>query len=98
MVLEELLDIFPKFIQETQNDKAGFFIRYSTSRDKWLVAYGTQRAKRYEHHQEQVGCGDTIQQALEDMVVKIKKYNSNDKYGKTRLDKITQKNTRKGVL
>lgn len=84
MNIEQFLEFFPKEIQETTQQKAGLIIRYSSSRNKWLVGYGLMRAKRYEHHKNQVGIGDTIKEALEDLVEKIKKYDFNDKYGKTR--------------
>lgn len=83
MNIEQFLEFFPKEIQETKNQLAGFSMRYSTSRKKWLVGYGMSRTKRYEHNKNQMGCGDTLQEAIEDLVEKIKQYDFNDKYGKS---------------
>lgn len=99
MTLDEFLGFFPKEIQETPSDKAGLILRFSVTRNKWLVGYGMQRAKRYEHHKNQVGLGDSVKEALDDLVEKIKKYNFSDKYEtRTRVDKVTSKNSRKGIL
>lgn len=87
MTIEEFLGILPKWIQETSKDRAGIFMRFSASRNKWLVAYGFGRAKRYEKHQNQVGSGDTLEEALLDLVEKIKLYNFSDKYGKATIHK-----------
>lgn len=80
MNIDDYFGILPASIKETPTDRAGLFVRFSPSSNKWVVAYGVQRAKRYGKHKDQVGCGDTIIQAFEDLVVKIRDYSLNNKY------------------
>lgn len=99
MYIEEFLELFPTSIKETEKDRAGFCLRFSVSHNKWLVGYGLGRLKKYERNKDQIGSGDTIREALENMVGKIKDYNFSNKYEHTtRVDKASQKIARKRVL
>lgn len=78
MSIDEYLEVIPKQKLEDTGGFSGLCLRYSPSREKWIIAYGVARSKKGIKKIEEsynIGYGDTPIKAIENLIEKIKKYN-----------------------
>jgi hypothetical protein len=70
-----MLEQLPKYIVNKHGDKMPILFRYSISLEKWICGYGNPRRLSKQHLEENkiyIGFGDTIEEATNDLLNKIK--------------------------
>lgn len=85
MNIDEYLEVIPKQKPEDNGGFSGLCLRYSPSREKWVIGYGVMRSKKgFEKIENSfnIGYGDSPKEAIENLVKKIKDYG-------TRMDKTS---------